>query len=314
MVSLRYFEAQNVLFYVMNTPASYQTLAKATPSTLQPTAGLTYGNSSPLSFGSSSILLTDKPIGDTYYLSASASTPTSGINPRHVYGHHSISISSWTSSAVRCWGSNQAFGNFTQVVSATNRWMVGTTGSTGSTPIRYGIMMKFSLDGQTKILENTTMGPLNNSILLEQALLVDSNNNIYTLGTILYGTTYLFKSDTNGNLIWSRKFVITSPTTTNTAQTSAHETSSSIIFSSRDFTIKYPKDGSKLGTFTLGARTLTITNETDPRRYVTPSSYYYATGAITCTPSSVAAFVSDTLFTNATASSGGATAFPVINL
>jgi hypothetical protein len=314
MNGMRYFEAQNVIFFIINTPTNYQTLAKATPSTLQPTAGLVYGNSGTSSFGSNPPVLTNKPVGNTYYLSAHASVGVSGVYPQHVFGHHSISISSWTSSALACWGSDQRLGTFTQVVSATNRWMVGTTGSGGSTPIKYAVMMKFSLDGSTKIFEKATMGPLNDSILTEQALLVDSGGNIYTMGQILYGTTYLFKSDTNGNLIWSRKFVITSSTTNNTAQTSAHETSSSIIFSARDFIVKYPKDGSKLGTFTLGARTLTITNETDPRRYVTPSSYYYATGALTCTPTSVAGFISDTLFTNATVSSGGATQFPVTNL
>lgn len=315
MNGLRYFEAQNVLMYVMNYPAAQQTLAKVTPSTLQPTgAGLVYGNSSPRSFGADPPIFTNKPIGDTYYLSGYASISTSGIYPQHVIGHHSISIPSWTSSALACWGSDQRLGTFTQVVSSTNRWLVGTTGSAGSTPIRYAVMMKFSLDGTTKIFEKATMGPLNYSILQEQALLVDSDDNIYTIGQILYGTTYLFKSDTNGNLIWSRKFVITSSTTTNTGQTSAYETSSAIIFGARDFIVKYPKDGSKLGTFTLGSRTLTITNETDPRRYVTPSSYYYATGALTCTPTSVAAFISDTLFTNATVTSGAEAAFPVVNL
>lgn len=312
MQGLRYFESQNALMYVQNIPVNYQTLAKATPSTLQPTgAGLAY--SGPRGF-SSAPFLTDRPIGDTYYLSGYSSTSTSGIYPQHIISHHSISISSWTSSALANWGSDQRIGDFTQVVSSTNRWLVGTTGSGGSTPIKYGIMMKFSLDGTTKILEKQTMGPLNYSILTEQALLVDSGGNIYTLGVILYGTAYLFKSDTNGNLIWSRKFVITSPTTANTGPTSAYETSSSIIFSARDFIVKYPKDGSKLGTFTLGTRTLTITNETDPRRYVTPSNYYYATSGVTCTSTSVAAFISDTLYTNATVTSGAQTAFPVVNL
>ena len=312
MNGLRHFESQNALLFVQNIPANQQTLGKANPSTLQPTAGLAYLG--PRGFGSTPPLLTNKPIGDTYYLSGYSSTSTSGIYPQHIISHHSISISSWTSSAIASWGSDQRIGDFTEVVSSTNRWLVGTTGSGGSTPIKYGIMMKFSLDGSTKILENQTMGPLNYSILTEQALLVDSGGNIYTMGQILYGTTYLFKSDTNGNLIWSRKFVMTSSTTINTGPTSAYETSSSIIFSARDFIVKYPKDGSKLGTFTLGTRTLTITNETDPRRYVTPSNYYYATSGVTCTPLSVAAFISDTSFTNATVTSGTQTAFPVVNL
>ena len=127
-----------------------------------------------------------------------------------------------------------------------------------SSGIFYAIVAKYNSSGtiqwQRRVTGTTEYNP--------ELVAVDSSSNIYvTISGNSAAGTHLLKFNSSGTLQWQRKFSITSSSFSPISM-SIDNTNSNVVFSTTSgsvgFTVAYPMDGSKTGSYSVGGSTVVI--------------------------------------------------------
>jgi hypothetical protein len=127
-----------------------------------------------------------------------------------------------------------------------------------SSGVYYALIAKYNSSGtiqwQRRVTGTTEYNP--------GLVAVDSSSNIYvTISGNSAAGTHLLKFNSSGTLQWQRKFSITSSSFSPISM-SIDNTNSNVVFSTTSgsfgFTVAYPMDGSKTGSYSVGGSTVVI--------------------------------------------------------